>query len=94
VGASITRPGTLPRMQALKKGARDGLMIVIGLIPIFLVAGFLECFITRFYKMPAVVNWGIIILSLGFMIWYFVIYPIILNRKYNFNVDDYKKIKL
>lgn len=93
VGSSITHPGTLPRKESIMKGAKEGIKIVIGLIPIFIVAGFLECFITRFYQMPAPINWAIIALSFGFMAWYFVVYPILLNKKYNFNVQNFKDVK-
>jgi uncharacterized membrane protein SpoIIM required for sporulation len=92
LGGSILRPGTLPRKESIMRGAKDGLKIVIGLIPILIVAGFLECFITRFYQMPRGINWAIIILSMGFMIWYFVVYPIWLNKKYNFAVANFKDI--
>ena len=81
LGASITNPGTLPRMESFKSGAMQGLKIIIGTIPIILVAGFLECFVTRFYHMPAILNWLIILSSLGFMIFYFVIYPALLQKK-------------
>ena len=81
LGMSITRPGTLPRIQSFKKGAVEGLKIVVGTIPIMIVAGILECFITRFYRMPVLLNWIIIIGSLGFMVYYFVIYPSLLNKK-------------
>ena len=81
LGASITHPGTLPRMQSFKIGARDGLKIIVGTLPLILVAGFLECFITRFYHMPEILNWIIIIASLSFMIFYFVVYPSAVNKK-------------
>ncbi|MBC7863754.1 MAG: stage II sporulation protein M [Bacteroidia bacterium] len=94
VGSAITNPGTLPRMQAIAQGAKDGVKIVLGLVPIFIIAGFLECFITRFYQMPRGLNWAIILLSLSVMVMYFVVYPIILNKRYNFNVDHYKDLKI
>jgi hypothetical protein len=54
--------------------------IVIGLVYIFVTAGFLESFITRL-TLPPLISGGIIILSAVFIIWYFVIYPIKLQRK-------------
>jgi uncharacterized membrane protein SpoIIM required for sporulation len=93
LGAALVSPGTLPRMEALKKGAMDGLKVTVGCLPIIVVAGFLESFITRFYHMPAVLNWIIIVSSLAFMVFYFVIYPILLNKKLNFNVPEFKDVK-
>lgn len=94
LGAGLTRPGSLPRMESLKQGAKDGIKVVLGLVPVFLVAGFLECFITRFYHMPLGLNWAIIIFSMGCMIWYFVAYPIWLNKRYNFDVASFKDVKI
>ena len=81
MGNSILFPGTYTRRRSLMNGARQGLKITVGLVPIFIMAGFLESFVTRHTDMPLVVNLLIIFLSLGFIIGYFIIYPIYLNRK-------------
>lgn len=76
LGKNFIFPGTYPRKDAFIKGAKDGVKIMVGLIPVFIVAGFLEGFVTRYYNSMAVwLNMGIIILSLVFIIWYFFIYP-------------------
>ena len=50
---------------------------MLGLVPVFMVAGFLESFVTRHYNtMPTVLNLAIIFCSLSFIVWYFFIYPI------------------
>ena len=41
MGNSILFPGTYPRMESFRRGARRGLKMVIGLVPIFITAGFL-----------------------------------------------------
>lgn len=81
VGNSILFPGTLKRLESLKRGAKDGLKLMIGLIPIFIVAGFLEGFITRYSSMPKYISITILLSSLTFIIWYFVLYPIHLEKK-------------
>jgi uncharacterized membrane protein SpoIIM required for sporulation len=82
MGNSLLFPGTLPRWYALKQGARNGLKIVIGLVPLFIIAGFLESFVTRLTDFPVVVKLGIILLSALFILTYIVIYPaIVANRK-------------
>lgn len=80
VGNSILFPGTYTRLESFKRGVKQGLKITIGLVPIFIMAGFLESFVTRL-TLPPVVSGGIILLSASFIIWYFILYPISLNRK-------------
>lgn len=80
LGSSILFPGTHNRLKSLRKGGNDGLKIMIGLIPIFLTAAFFEGFITRYTSMPLALSISILAVSLAFIIWYFVIYPIRLKR--------------
>ena len=79
VGNSLLFPGTFSRLESFKRGIKQGLKIAIGLVPIFIMAGFLESFITRL-TLPPVVSGGIILVSAAFIIWYFILYPISLNR--------------
>ncbi|MFZ1519807.1 MAG: stage II sporulation protein M [Ignavibacteriaceae bacterium] len=81
LGNSILFPKTFSRRQSFLISAKDGVKIIVGLIPLFITAGFLESFVTRFTNMPIIINILIIGGSLGFIIWYVVIYPIKLNRK-------------
>ncbi|MCB0281826.1 MAG: stage II sporulation protein M [Calditrichaeota bacterium] len=75
LGNSILFPGTFSRRDSFAQGARDGMKIVIGLIPVFIMAGFLEGFVTRYTGMPLIISLAIIGGSLGFIIFYFIIYP-------------------
>ena len=76
LGNSYLFPGTYPRRQALVMGAKDSLKIMIGLMPIILIAAFLEGFVTRHYlAMGAPLRYLVILLSLAFIIWYFILYP-------------------
>lgn len=80
VGNSLLFPGTYARLESFKRGIKQGLKIAIGLVPIFIMAGFLESFVTRL-TLPPVVSGSIILVSAAFIIWYFILYPISLNRK-------------
>lgn len=80
VGNSLLFPGTYSRLESFKRGVKQGLKIAIGLVPIFITAGFLESFITRL-TLPPIISGGIILISAFFIIWYFILYPISLNRK-------------
>ena len=73
LGNSILFPGTYSRLESLKLGAKKGLKIIVGLVPIFIAAGFLESFITRLTDMPAIIKTGIIFLSASFIVYYFII---------------------
>lgn len=74
-------PKTYTRIESFRRGARRGGKIVLGTVPIFILAGFIESFMTRHTEWPTALRLSIIILSLVFVIWYFVIYPYILHRK-------------
>jgi uncharacterized membrane protein SpoIIM required for sporulation len=81
LGNSILFPGTHRRVDSLKRGGKDGLKLMIGLVPIFIAAAFLEGFVTRYSKMPVWLSLFILLASLCFVIWYFVVYPIRLGKK-------------
>lgn len=80
MGNSILFPGTYSRLASFKVGAMKGLKIVMGLVPFFILAGFIESFITRY----AFMHWSIKIAIIGFsailMIYYFILYPTQLKR--------------
>ena len=74
-------------MHSFMKGGKEGLKIVIGLIPIFIMAGFLESFVTRYTEMHIALSLAIIITSFIFIMAYFVILPYYLKKKYQLNYD-------
>ena len=81
LGKSFLFPGTIKRIDALKQGAKDGVKIMIGLMPVFGLAAFFEGFITRLYNDISVLTSLITSLSVFFVCWYFIIYPIRLGRR-------------
>lgn len=81
LGAGLLFPGTYSRWQSLTKSARDGVKIVLGLVPLFLVAAFLESFVTRYATMPLAIRLCILGGSLAFLIGYFIIYPNRLHKR-------------
>ena len=81
MGKSILFAGTVGRLQAFRTGTKDGVKIVIGLMPVFIIAGFFEGFVTRYYKMPLLLSLFLLSLSTIFVVYYFIIYPIKLERK-------------
>ena len=83
LGNSLLFPGSYKRVDSLRKAAKDALKIAVGLIPVFIVAAFIESYLTRLTEMPIAFNITIISLSGLFIIWYFFVYPFMLNRKLN-----------
>jgi uncharacterized membrane protein SpoIIM required for sporulation len=89
---SILFPGALGRFESFRAGAKDAVKIVICLVPITITAAFLEGFITHLmsqsfdkengnYGLPPWASVLILAGSLSFIIWYFIIYPIRLEKR-------------
>ncbi len=75
MGNSMLFPGTYSRMESLRRGALTGAKVVLGLVPMFILAGFLESYVTRLFDMPNAIKATIILGSLAFMIYYIILYP-------------------
>lgn len=75
MGNAILFPGTYSRMHSFKQGAKDGVKIIISLIPVFIVAALFESYVTRYTGMPVYLSIFILGISLTFILWYYVLYP-------------------
>ncbi|MEP3387302.1 MAG: stage II sporulation protein M [Reichenbachiella sp.] len=80
LGNSIMFPGTYSRLYSFQTTAKESVKIIAGLIPIFIAAGFLEGFITRFSNVSTIPALFIIIISISFLLYYFIYYPYKLNQ--------------
>jgi uncharacterized membrane protein SpoIIM required for sporulation len=78
-------PGTFTRLESFKRGVINGLKIVVSTIPFFVIAGFLEGFVTRYTQMPDWLAIFIITSSLALIIFYYIIYPIQIHKKNQIN---------
>lgn len=88
---SILFPGTFTRWVSFKRGVKEAMKICVSLIPITILAAFLESYITRLSSnafdkttntsLPVPISISILAVSFLFIIWYFVIYPIRLERR-------------
>lgn len=81
LGNSILFPGTYTRLQSFIRGAKDGLKIMLSTVPFFIIAGFLEGFVTRNTEMPDWLAILIISSSLFLILYYYVLYPIKLKKR-------------
>lgn len=68
-------PGTYSRIVSFQRGAKRGMKIVVGTVPLFILAGFIESFITRHTEINDFVRLTVILLSLCFVIFYFIYLP-------------------
>ena len=75
VGASIFNPGKYSKMVALRKNAQTAGIVLLGTVPIIILAAFIESFLTRFTYLSDVLRFGIIALSLLFVVAYFIYFP-------------------
>jgi uncharacterized membrane protein SpoIIM required for sporulation len=75
LGSGLLFPGTYSRLQAFQISAMRSLKLMLGITPIFILAGIIESFITRYTEVPDVIKAFFILLSAVFIIGYFVVYP-------------------
>ncbi|HCM35383.1 MULTISPECIES: stage II sporulation protein M [Chryseobacterium] len=89
LGASILFPKTLSRFNSFKKGFKDSFKIFLSTIPFTICAGIIEGYVTRHaLKMPLILNLVIIFGSLAIVIFYYLVYPSIVNKKTNKHTND------
>ncbi len=91
IANGILFPGTYRRMDSFKRNFKDAVKIMLTLIPIFVLAAFFESYVTHLMSntydkeqnpgMPVWASALILGLSLFFIIWYFIVYPIRLHKK-------------
>ena len=81
MGNAFLFPGTYPRLYSFRRGAVDGLKLVAGLVPFFVVAGFIESFVTRYADASPVVGAVAIVLSAIGVVCYFVVLPYKMKNK-------------
>lgn len=84
LGKGFLFPGTLSRKVAFVRSAKEGIKIFLGIVPLIILAGFLESFVTRLTEAPTLFRMLIIVGSAFLILWYFVYYPIQLTRKNKF----------
>jgi len=74
-------PGSLPRLASFRLAMKSSVKIIMGLVPFFIVAGFIESYITRHTDAPNIIRLGVIFGSLAFVIYYFVVLPYKVHKK-------------
>lgn len=92
LGNSLLFPGSLKRIQSLQRGAERSAKILVMTVLMLLVAAWLESYVTHLssnyfdkernqVELPV---WGsslILLASISFVVWYFVIFPLRVAKK-------------
>ena len=91
IASSIIFPGTFSRGASCRRGIKDAVKILLIIIPILLMAAFFESYVTHLMsqtfdkaKNSGLPVWASVLIlgtSAAFIIWYFIILPILLHRK-------------
>lgn len=82
MGRGLVFPGTYSRAQSFQRSARRGIQLMVGIVPIIILAGFIEGFFTRYTEVSPVVRGGFILACLAFVLGYFVWYPRYRAKRY------------
>lgn len=85
LGNSFMFPGSFRRIDSFKLMVRRAGTILVSTIPFFIAAGFLEGFVTRHYLFSIGLSLVIIFICLSIILFYFIIYPFQLNKKYQWS---------
>lgn len=80
LGSGWLFPGTYTRLQSFKMRSKSAFKIIFGLVPLFIIAGFIESFLTRYYQ-NHILSLITITLSVAFILWYLIYYPFKLNQQ-------------
>jgi uncharacterized membrane protein SpoIIM required for sporulation len=82
LGKGLVFPGTYSRLESFKISALRGLKIFLSITPVIIMAAFIEGFLTRHTELNPAIRISVIIISLLFILFYFVWYPRFLSKRH------------
>ncbi len=88
LGRGLAFPGTLSRERSFQMAARRGMSLMVGVVPLFIFAGFVESYVTRHTETPDWVRAIFIATCFAFMLFYFALFPWWKARKGHFNKEE------
>ncbi len=91
MGKGLVQPGTFSRLRSFQLAARRGMSILIGTLPLFVCAGFIESYFTRHTEAPDILRGAFIFLCFAIVLFYFVFLPL---RKGRREISGNEKIRL
>lgn len=84
LGNGVLFPASYSRVQSLGIAARRSVRILLGTVPLFILAGFLESFVTRHTELPTIIKVFIILVSASLIFYLFVYRPIKVSKTKNY----------
>ena len=88
MGSGIIFPGTFTRTQSFFLSARRGIKILMGIVPIIVLAALIESYLTRYTEAPLFVKLILIGASFFFIVFYFVWYPLKKSKEVDSQADN------
>lgn len=85
MGNSILFPKSYTRTASFKTAAKHAVKVLISTVPFFIVAGFLEGFVTRYYQVSVWLCLVIIMLSVLAIVYVYILKPFQLAKKHGWN---------
>lgn len=92
VGNSILFPKSYTRIESLLIGSLSGVFIMLSTVPLFVIAGFFEGFVTRLTDMHALLKLFIILASLALILFIYVINPYLYYKSGQYNENELREL--
>ncbi len=86
LGNGFIFPGTFSRKENFILKTKQAITILLSTIPLFIIAGFLEGFVSRHYDVNIFISLSIIVSSVYLIVFYYIIFPIKQAKKYQWNI--------
>ncbi len=90
LGKGVALPKTYKRSTSMQLSAISAMRIILGAIPLFIIAGMFESFVTRLTEMPTFMKVLIIGGSLCFVLFMWVFYPYYYVNSRKFDIEDHQ----
>ncbi|MBC7451595.1 MAG: stage II sporulation protein M [Cytophagales bacterium] len=81
LGSGLVFPGTYSRIQSFQRSSMHAFKLLMGTIPITFFAAVIESFLTRYTETPDIIRFLLIVVSLLFIVGYFIVFPVFKSRK-------------
>lgn len=92
LGKGVVFPGTYSRTQAFFSSAQRATKIFFSVLPITFVAAIIESFLTRYTKAPDILRLALILVSLFFILGYYVYLPWLKKRNGTLRILEAEKV--
>lgn len=92
LGKGVVFPGTYSRTQAFFSSAQRATKIFFSVLPLTFVAAIIESFLTRYTKAPDILRLGLILISLIFILGYYVYLPWQKKRNGTLRIPEAEKV--